>query len=273
MAAGGVRYLFNANAGIVHALMQARYQNSSRGQFISEDPSFLAIGNPSQVQQLAAQDQTAFLSDPQQLNAYGYARDNPIINKDPTGNAFGVDDAAGFLAGGLVGVTTQTAISLATQRQFPTRGQLAGSFVTGGVIGWGVVNTPETLGVSNAVSASITTGLIGGFYGDLVSQKLDSKGINVNQAGISGLLAAGSNGLIEGYVPTTRIQGYSAGQGNMYAVGKAMQTQYANGTINSISFSTGVKSAVGSQVAGLYKTLVGTLTSLVQALIAQKSGK
>ena len=102
----------------------------------------------------------------------------------------GIDDAAGFLAGGLIGVTTQTAISLATQRQFPTRGELAGSFVTGGIIGWGAVNTPETLGVSNAVSASITTGLIGGFYGDLAKQKVDSKGINVNQAGMNGLLAA-----------------------------------------------------------------------------------
>jgi len=249
--------------------LQARYYDGSKGEFLSEDPSFLAVGNPDQVQQLTVQDQTAFLSDPQQMNSYGYGRDNPIVNKDPTGNAFGIDDAAGFLAGGLVGVTTQTAISLATQHQFPTRGELAGSFITGGVIGWGAVNTPETLGVSNAVSASITSGLIGGFYGDLAKQKLDS----VNQAGLNGLLTAGSSGLIEGYVPTARVQGYSAGPGNMYAVGKAVQTQYKNGNINSISFSTGVKSAVGSQVAGLYKTLVGVLTSLVQALVSQKSGK
>jgi RHS repeat-associated protein len=63
----------NANAGVVHALMQARYQNSSRGQFISEDPVFL--GDPRQQQ----------LTDPQTLNSYSYANDNPITNSDPLG--------------------------------------------------------------------------------------------------------------------------------------------------------------------------------------------
>jgi RHS repeat-associated protein len=73
---GGVR---NKYAGTVYdALsglnyMQARYQNSSRGQFISEDPVFL--GDPSQQN----------LRDPQSLNSYAYANDNPITKSDPTG--------------------------------------------------------------------------------------------------------------------------------------------------------------------------------------------
>ena len=29
--------------------MQARYQNPSRGQFVSEDPNLLAIGTPEQL--------------------------------------------------------------------------------------------------------------------------------------------------------------------------------------------------------------------------------
>lgn len=59
-----------------------------QGQFLSQDPVFLALGNPNQVRQLASQNQKQFLSDPQQLNSYGYAGDNPIVNKDPSGNQF-----------------------------------------------------------------------------------------------------------------------------------------------------------------------------------------
>jgi RHS repeat-associated protein len=74
---GGVR---NKYAGTVYDplsrlnYMQARYQNSARGQFVSEDPVFL--GDPTQ------QD----LTDPQSLNSYSYANDNPITKSDPTGN-------------------------------------------------------------------------------------------------------------------------------------------------------------------------------------------
>lgn len=53
-------------------LMGARYADTKRGQFISQDPMFwtLPIG---------------LLSDPQQLNSYSYARNNPIAMKDPSG--------------------------------------------------------------------------------------------------------------------------------------------------------------------------------------------
>ena len=76
------------DAGVVHALLNARYYSSDRGQFLSEDPTFLAVGNPSQLQQVSKQDQRRFLMDPQQMNSYSYGRDNPITNKDPEGNQF-----------------------------------------------------------------------------------------------------------------------------------------------------------------------------------------
>jgi RHS repeat-associated protein len=53
--------------------LQARYQDPTRGQFLSEDPIFL--GDPRQ--------QT--LTDPQSLNSYSYANDNPITRSDPSG--------------------------------------------------------------------------------------------------------------------------------------------------------------------------------------------
>jgi RHS repeat-associated protein len=51
----------------------ARYMDGSKGQFLSEDPIFL--GDPRQ--------QT--LTDPQDLNSYSYANDNPITKSDPNG--------------------------------------------------------------------------------------------------------------------------------------------------------------------------------------------
>jgi RHS repeat-associated protein len=53
--------------------LQARYYDSARGQFTSEDPVFL--GDP-KAQNLA---------NPQSLNSYSYANDNPITGKDPDG--------------------------------------------------------------------------------------------------------------------------------------------------------------------------------------------
>ena len=52
--------------------MKARYQNSATGRFISQDP--LVRDNPME-----------FLADPQQLNSYNYARNNPVYYVDPSG--------------------------------------------------------------------------------------------------------------------------------------------------------------------------------------------
>jgi RHS repeat-associated protein len=57
--------------------LNARYYESARGQFISQDPVFWEIG--------LSQDGRNALSNPQALNSYGYASDNPITNKDPLG--------------------------------------------------------------------------------------------------------------------------------------------------------------------------------------------
>jgi len=57
--------------------LNARYYESTRGQFISQDPVFWEIG--------LSQDGKNALSNPQALNSYGYANDNPITGKDPNG--------------------------------------------------------------------------------------------------------------------------------------------------------------------------------------------
>jgi RHS repeat-associated protein len=68
--------------------LNARYYEPMRGQFLSEDPVFLA--NP-----LAQK-----IYDPQSLNAYNYSADNPINKLDPSGKYwFLVPVGAGIAAG------------------------------------------------------------------------------------------------------------------------------------------------------------------------------
>ena len=94
--------------------LQARYMDPGRGQFLSEDPSFLAVADPAKLKQLSQQDQRTFLSDPQQLNSYSYGRDNPVIQKDPGGtNPFIL---AGAIAGDFYGIGQQLEYDLASGR-------------------------------------------------------------------------------------------------------------------------------------------------------------
>jgi RHS repeat-associated protein len=68
-----INQFMDAQTGLDY--LQARYYDSARGQFVNEDPVFW--GDP--------KDQN--LRNPQSLNTYSYANDNPITNKDPQGNA------------------------------------------------------------------------------------------------------------------------------------------------------------------------------------------
>jgi RHS repeat-associated protein len=74
---------FADNSGLDY--FNARYYSSDRGQFTTEEPIFLALGDAGQVSQLSLRSQQTYLTDPQQLNSFSYGRDNPITNKDANG--------------------------------------------------------------------------------------------------------------------------------------------------------------------------------------------
>jgi murein DD-endopeptidase MepM/ murein hydrolase activator NlpD len=63
--------------------MGARYYNSNYGRFISEDLMFWTLPK-------------VYLLDPQQMNSYAYARNNPIIYTDPDGKT-AVDSINNFI--------------------------------------------------------------------------------------------------------------------------------------------------------------------------------
>jgi RHS repeat-associated protein len=84
--------------------LNARYYEGSRGQFLSQDPEFLALGSPGRMSQLTQRELVAILADPQSWNSYGYARGNPILLKDSTGkwwelSASGVIPGRAFTGG------------------------------------------------------------------------------------------------------------------------------------------------------------------------------
>ena len=82
--------MYDQGSGLSY--LNARYYSGSQGQFLSEDPVFW--GKPK------AQN----LMDPQSLNTYSYAEDNPIVKSDPSGKCVGPLAGACLGAGaGLVG--------------------------------------------------------------------------------------------------------------------------------------------------------------------------
>jgi len=72
--------------------LNARYYNSSDGKFISQDPVYWELG--------ITKDGKAVLTNPQSLNSYSYANNNPITLKDPSGRVVPIVIAAGLGAAG-----------------------------------------------------------------------------------------------------------------------------------------------------------------------------
>ena len=77
----------------------ARYYNAKTGQFLSEDPMFWNVSKQN-------------LENPQSLNSYSYANDNPIINIDPNGDAAMLDFS------GDLPESTQMSLGHSTQKAY-----------------------------------------------------------------------------------------------------------------------------------------------------------
>lgn len=63
----------------------ARYYNPAVGRFLSEDPSFLSLGDKALIKRDTKMDQQKVLENPQSLNSYAFAEGNPIKNVDLDG--------------------------------------------------------------------------------------------------------------------------------------------------------------------------------------------
>jgi RHS repeat-associated protein len=133
--------LYDQGTGLNY--LQARYYDSSRGQFVTQDPVFWEIG-------LTPDGQKA-LVDPQSLNSYAYANDNPITKKDPNGRQvweeLGLGDLAiialrAMIVGGAVntdaGIAANVGGNLLNKGQLKfdeTPGQVTRDLGTGAILG------------------------------------------------------------------------------------------------------------------------------------------
>jgi len=67
--------------------LNQRYYNGTNARFLSQDPAFLAMGDNQYLEEMTGQKLKEYLSNPQNLNSYSYALNNPIVNTDPTGQS------------------------------------------------------------------------------------------------------------------------------------------------------------------------------------------
>ena len=208
----GARNFFKVDAGVVHALLQARYYDGSKGEFLSEDPVFL--GNPKQQ----------VLTDPQSLNSYSYANDNPITKSDPTGK-FVPEALVGAGIGGLVGFTLQGATDLATGR-LSSPEAYAGAFAGGAAFG-GIVGATDGLSLlglvgAGGVSAAVQSG---------TTQGLSLADGSQSTFSYSDFTAQTAIGAITGPLPGLRIGRVTAGRGSYVAVQNQMYTKLGTGSL------------------------------------------
>jgi RHS repeat-associated protein len=264
-AAVGARNLFKVDAGVVHALLQQRYYDASKGAFLSEDPVFLAVGNPAQVQQISGQDQTTFLSDPQQTNSYSYANDNPLTKSDPSGR-LAPEALVGAGIGGVVGVTLQGFSDLASGRASGL-GTYAGAF-TGGAVYGGIIGATDGASLLVTLSAGAASG---------AAQSATTQGISIadgSQNGFNGngFLTDTGIGIVGAAIPGIRVRGVTAGRDSFLAVqnqiytklgtGSVSPTRIAMPTFGKMFVATGAQQAPGAAVQGILSSLSSVLTRL-----------
>jgi RHS repeat-associated protein len=187
------------------AFLNARFYDSQRGQFLSEDPLFWSAKQ--------------ILENPQSLNSYNYANGNPITGKDPTGLQ------CVYCAGGEVG------LSLTAQATFDkTFGQSSSAVYGGDVVAsalygfaypWTLV-APEPIAAASAAAGNVTQQGLEYLSGDRTS--FDSM-----QVRTAATVAFGTQ-LALGELPIPFI---SAGP-----LAKQMATKLEKGTISNVSNAT-----------------------------------
>lgn len=77
-------HLRDEDTGLEYA--KARYLNTKYNRFISQDKVFQSLGDEQGVNKITEDDLQSILRDPQGLNSYAYARNNPFKYVDHDGN-------------------------------------------------------------------------------------------------------------------------------------------------------------------------------------------
>jgi RHS repeat-associated protein len=263
--------------------LNARYYDSARGQFVQQDAVFWEVG--------VTQDGRNAMFNPQLLNSYGYAGDNPITQKDPSGRcpvcvipvAIGLGAAGGLAQQGLTDVVANYSANGLNVRNYEwsSARDYAYSAASGAVIG-AAISTGGVLGVGAFGTAAIAGGATAG--SDIVRSvyvdktPIDPYAIAFDSAAnalTAGLLGAAPK--IVGRKPQLFTQAFFTGSHTANEAGKTAMGAVSGGVSMGV-YSGGQRSPAispvvsspssraTSQIIGLYQQLVSTLTAYRNAL-------
>ncbi len=239
--------IFDASTSLDY--LNTRFYKSDVGRFISQDPVFWEIGQ--------TKDGMSALSNPQSLNSYSYANNNPIGSSDPEGRMVVVDDAIAFGVGGVIGAGIEAMVSLSMNEKI-TWAKETGAFVGGGISGVAIANAPETLGLS----LTLLNGGISGGMSNLAEQRIavlngDQKAFSRKELGLSIPIGMGLS-VIDKFIPDLKIPGLSSGPSNWISKDKELLTKIASGQIKNRPTMSFVRSVVGSQLRESVKNIIET---------------
>lgn len=222
----------------------ARYYNQNIARWISQDPSFINLGH------LEAQ-----LRDPQLMNSYAYARNNPLRLSDPNGQM--PTAVAGALIGGGIGLASQFSADLISGH-WSSWQTYAGATAGGAVQGllWG-----SGAGILALTYKGALSGLVQGGTRELLNYA-SGNGFNLGSVGADVGISAFSNmagGALLKWVGVPAIEGITSGRNSFDAITKQIFTKLENGTISSVTLSTQAKMGVSFMIKDAYSIGIQTL--------------
>ncbi|MBA4232443.1 MAG: hypothetical protein C0465_17740 [Ralstonia sp.] len=231
--------------GFIH--MNGRAGNPGTGQFTSAD--------------IINQD----LSDTQAINAFSYARNNPLKYVDPTGHIFGAIGRAFQAVGNAI-----SDIGNGIERAFQQAGKwLEENWRTVVIVAAVVIVTVATGGAGAGLAGAILSGMAGGAVGGALGAALYGGSIeDVLRGAIIGAIAGGITGGLS-YGAT-----YAGLQGVAGAVGRGVASGAGSGTsrfLSGGSFADGFNSGfVSGSVSALAR--VNTSSLALRASVAALAG-
>lgn len=208
---------------------KARFLDYGLGRFLSTDPIRPVDPRIGKINE-------RMLSDPQRLNLYAYALNDPINLTDSFGLWAGTDDAIFIVGGAIVGVLGRGVGDILTMKR-STLEDYAGSAVGGATAGETLLYTanPFLAGAAGGLAGNLTTQGLNNHYGkqcgiDFISATVDT-----------------AFGTATGFIPgKPRISGINAGRGSDLQVFRQIVTRAANGTVKNISPVTAAKMGRGA---------------------------